>query len=138
MLEKSVMLKHKTHIAFLGGNIGGFLAGQMNLSRIRYFQTRDHTEQSTFARTRRSQKSHQRTAFQFQADVLHRVKPVEGFIQVFDFNAHKVGSLSREVGRITFSSLYLAPTSALAIRVTIARKVNSEATAKAAVKLYSL
>src|SRR5690606_2243612 len=102
-------------------------------SLVGLVETRDDPEQRRLAGSGGPEEGHQLTAGDVQADVVQGAEGSEGPGDVADADAHCGTISSSLIVRAVFHS-----TSAFNARVTRASRASSEATAKAATKLYSL
>src|SRR5689334_17840473 len=96
-------------------------------------QPGDDAQQGGLARAGRTEQGDEFAGFDLQAHVVERGELAEFLGDVKDFNAHEFKSIFRPALPVCLRS-----TQVFSASVASARNVNSDATAKAPVKLYSL
>ncbi|MNT13424.1 hypothetical protein D3C72_1483940 [compost metagenome] len=142
MLEQRVVLEHKAHLALAHMLVRGIAPGQHDLARIGALQAGDDAQQRGLAAAGRPQQRGQLAFVEIERDVVQRDKVAKALLYVLDLDAHDACPCKLASGRSgAASSVSLRArnsTSVLMPSVTSASSVSSEATAKAAAKLYSL
>ena len=122
------MLEDEANAAACGIVLGGVLVIEQDGSAVGRFQTGDHAQQGGLARAGWPEQSDQFACADLQAYVIHGGKVAELLADIANLDAHACSPRMP-----AFSSMIFFATS-----VTTATRLNSEATAKAAAKLYSL
>src|SRR5713101_5512731 len=138
MAEERVMLEDKANLPIADRAGRGILAMKVDAAGVGNFQPGYHAEQGGLAGTGKPQQRDQFASRDLEADVLQCDELAEPLGDVADFDtqaATRVADASASRSRLVAAR---RPTSRLPINVRMASEVSSEATAKAAEKLYSL
>src|SRR5689334_15008035 len=125
------MLKHESHAALARFAAGSFFTIKEDSTAIGKIESRDNPQQRGFARTRRAQESDQLALWNAQRHVVQRFKSVELLRHITNFDTHAGLSVSDLVSGLYTSGISVSDfhsTIALAISVTSASTVNSDAT----------
>ena len=108
------------------------LAVEQHHAAGRPFQAGDDAQQGGLARAGRPEQRHQLAGMDRQADVVERRELAEALRDVPDFDVHRCPYPTAEAPAKRHSTIFFSTS------VTSASSASSEATAKAATKLYSL
>ena len=120
--EKRVVLEHEPHAPLAHVRIGGVLAMEQHLPRVRPLEARDDPQQRGFARARWPEQREQLARSDLEAHLVERDEAAEALGQVLQRNAHPMASVWRR---------WRHSASDFAASVTSASSVRSDATANA-------
>ncbi len=126
--EQGIVLEDETDAAACGIVLGGVLFVEQDGSAVGRFQAGDHAQQSGFARARRPEQGEQFSGADLQAYVIDGHETAELLADIADLYTHICPPRIPACSWISFFTT----------SVTTATRLNSEATANAAAKLYSL
>ena len=125
------MLKDEADVALANSNGAGVFAMKQHLAGVGRIQPGDYSQQRGFTRARRAEQRDQLAGFDMQADVVKRNEVAKFLADVSKLDTHAATLIARSscycfTGTTRHSSEYLATS------VTMASKVSSDETAKAA------
>ncbi len=133
--KQGIVLEHETHLPpphRFPRHVLAVKEDRAVLSRVKRLQAGDDPQKRRLPRSRRPQQGHELAVRNLQRYVRQRREPPETLADVANFNAHGLSPPSDTSCFVRHS------TSDLSTNVTTASTANTEATAKAATKLYSL
>ena len=133
--EQGVVLEDESDTPVARAAGGRVLAGQQHRSGIAVVQAGDNPQQRRLARAGRPEQRHELAGGDLQADVVQRDEAAEALRYAADFDTHSLDSTGPSGLSVIAAR---RSTTVLTISVTSASNARSEATAKAAWKLYSL
>src|SRR5262249_52812446 len=130
--EQRVVLKHKTDLALPHVLFGSVFAVNYDVALIGKVEPCDDAQKRRLSAPRRSEQSHELTRGDADAHPVERHEAAEAPADVLDLDAHRISSSLTMLSPARNSIIVLIAS------VTKARSARSDATAKAAAKLYSL
>ncbi len=138
--EEGVVLEHEPHLPLAHRLIGRVFAVEVDGAMIRRLQPGDDPQQRGLARPGWAEQRDQLARRDVEAHVVQRREIAERLAQVTDLDAHAVilSGMSSVSARSAETRCCCHSISVLSARVTRARSVSTDATAKLAAKAYSL
>ena len=130
--EQRVVLEHEADLALTHVRVRGVLAIDDDLARIRKVEPGDDAQERRLSAPRRAEQRHELAGGDVDAHPVERDEAAEGLADVLNFDGHAASSISTTLLPARHSIIVLITS------VTKARSAKSDATAKAAAKLYSL
>src|SRR6266851_1055735 len=120
------MLKDEADFAFADAHAGGVFAVKSHLAAVGRFEARDNSEQSGFARARKSEQRYQLAGLDLEINIIERdeIAKFLGYVQQLD--AHAATSLSISSTPFSGAGITRRSRKYFAIKVAIASKVSSD------------
>ena len=137
MAEQRVVLEHEADTSVAHGKPGGVLLAEQDAPGGRRLEPGDQPQEGRLARARRAEQRQKLARLDVEVDALDRDRAVEGLGETLGADGDLRPACQCRWTRAR-PSPYRHSRTDLAPRVTRASPARSEATAKAATKLYSL
>src|SRR5690606_27242555 len=134
VFEQRIVLKHEAHLALPDVSVRRHLALQRHNPAIRLLQPGDDAQQGGLAATGWTQQRDQFPCLKVEGNVVECSEVAKLLVDILDLYAHSC--LPPEASLAAWAPRY--STQVLIINVVIASSASSDATEKAAAKLYSL